>query len=667
MRKSFLVLAIMGFFFAHSYAQVTLCPIFSDNMVMQRETDNAPIWGRGIAGKKITIITSWDNTSYSTMVDASGKWATNVKTPTAGGPYTITISDGSKKKIVLKNVLIGEVWICSGQSNMEMPVEGWGKVNNFSAEEIDANNYKNIRLLTVKHVTSPTPLDNVPVVGDSWLVCDAQNVADFSATAYFFGRELYDVYNIPIGLINTSWGGTIIEAWMSHEAFESIPGQKHNIEAIDSLPTSVEERKNMFNNQYAEWLKEIEQIIENNDVNTASYTSADYDDSSWNNYMMPSVDTAEGTTNAIWWARKVVDIPSSWAGKKLILNLGKIDDNDITYFNGTLVGNTVGYTVERTYDVPASIVTPSKVAIAIQIHDTGGPSGIDCETNDFNIQLAGSNEKIPLAGEWKYKTSIGSSELPSIPTDTSSDPNIHTFLYNAMLHPFVPFAIRGVIWYQGEANVMEAYQYRELMPIMINDWRTKWGYDFPFLIVQLANYKKRVYVPQESVWAELREAQYKTRCDMAGVGMATIIDIGEANDIHPKNKQEVGRRLALNARNIAYNENIPFEGPLYKEYKIEGDKIQIFFSPTTDKEITSLDGGPLTGFEISGPDHVWYKAEAIVVDGGVLVSSPDVPFPLAVRYAWADNPECNLTNGTRLPASPFRTDEWERVSYGNKR
>ncbi len=666
MRKLLLMSVMVATATIQSHAQVSLCPIFSDNMVLQQNTD-APIWGGSKAGKLIKITTSWDGQTYLAKSDSEGAWKTSVKTPAAGGPYTITISDGSRKKTELQNVMIGEVWLCSGQSNMEMPVEGWGKVKDWAAEKADADNYGDIRLLTVTHVINAAPQDNFYADGDGWLVTNAENIANFSATAYFFGRELYKQYGVPIGLINSSWGGTIIETWMSREAFDGIAAQEHNIEAVGNLPESKEDRQRLYMEQYAEWLKETDEIILRDDVNISEYTSVGFDDTSWNDYYMPFVGSAEGTVNSVWWARKIIDIPVDWAGKELTLNLGKVDDNDVTYFNGTSVGSTIGSMKHRTYTIPAEIVNAGKAVIAVRIHDTGGLSGIDCAEDDFSVQLPGSDEKIPLTGNWKYTTSINSSSLPPLPVNTGADPNMHTLLYNTMINPLVPFAIKGAIWYQGENNVSQAYQYRELMPMLIHDWRGKWGYDFPFIMVQLANYMHRVDHPQESAWAELREAQFKTRCRMAGVGMATTIDIGEAGDIHPKNKQEVGRRLALIAQNMAYGEKNAFEGPLYREYRIEGDKIRVLFTFSTNEGMCSSDGRPLRGFEIAGVDHVWHFADAEVADTGIMVSSPDVPFPIAVRYAWADNPDCNLTNGTGLPASPFRTDDWEGVSYGNNR
>ncbi len=647
------------------FAQATLYPLFTDNMVLQRNVD-APIWGEGRPGRIVKVSTSWDSQTYVTKVDKNGQWRTAVKTPDAGGPYTITVSDG-KKRTTLENVMVGEVWLCSGQSNMEMPIEGWGKVLNYKEEERGANVYPNIRLCSVERGTSTVPLDELTLVGDSWQVCDSASVENFSATAYFFGRALNQEYDIPIGLIKSAWGGTMIEAWMSKEAFQNVPEQEANMNAVENLPESAEEREVLFNTQYEEWLEKTNEVLARDDNNISLYTSTDFDDTAWDDIFLPSLGSADGTVNSVWWVRRTVDIPQEWAGRELTLNLGKVDDNDVTYFDGTPVGNTVGSTLTRTYTIPAECVKAGRAVVAIRIHDTGGLSGVDCGEDQFGIALPEGGERLSLVGNWKRHTSVNSSALPPIPVNSSIDPNVHTLLYNAMINPLVPYALRGVIWYQGENNVSQAYQYRDLMPMMINDWRGKWGQEFPFLMVQLANYMQRVDHPEESAWAELREAQLMTRRVMDGVGMVTTIDIGDANDIHPKNKQEVGHRLALVARHLAYGEQLVYEGPLYCGYRVEADKLRVLFSPSSCEGLKASDGGVLKGFELAGVDHVWHEADAEVVDGTVVVSSSDVSFPLAARYAWADNPECNLVNGAGLPASPFRTDDWDGVTRGNRR
>lgn len=673
MKNFLLSLSLFLLSISNVFAQVKLSPLFSDNMVFQQKTDNAPIWGESKPGKTITITTSWDGNKTIAKADEQGQWKTTVKTPEAGGPYTITISDG-KKKTVLNNILIGEVWLCSGQSNMEMPVEGWGHVKNWEQEKIEANNYPNIRFLYVEHTTSSKPTKTLNVPAGGWQVCNSESVAGFSACAYFFGRDIQKYRNVPIGLIDTSWGGTFVEPWTSREALAKMPDQKENLARVDEMPADKAERDLWYKERYNTWVKQINTLDAgyNNGIPTWAQTSAD--DSSWNTVVAPKMFDEQRddikSFDGFFWIRKTIDIPASWVGKELEVSLGAIDDNDITFFNGEEIGSTIGCTLLRTYTIPSRLVKAGKATIAIRIQDTGGLAGIGNITEkDFAIGIKGSKDKTSLAGDWKYALSVKAENAPGMPVDISNNPNEHTVLYNAMIYPIIPFTIKGAIWYQGEANTNQAYQYRELMPLMIKDWRNQWGYDFPFYQVQLANYMARHDEPTESAWAELREAQLLTRQHLENVGMATIIDIGEAGDIHPKNKQEVGHRLALAARANAYGEKITYEGPTYRSYKIDGNTIRVFFNRTQNREgLKTSNGGAVKGFSIAGLDHKWHWADARIEDNNtVVVSSPDVDFPIAVRYAWADNPECNLTNTTGLPASPFRTDDWQGITFGNKR
>ncbi len=667
MRKTLLLLAVAMVQTMASYAQVKLCPVFSDNMVMQQQTDKAPVWGESKPGKTITVTTSWDGKTYTTTADDQGQWKTAVKTPSAGGPYTVTISDGSKKKTVLQNVMIGEVWLCSGQSNMEMPIEGWGKVMNWQQEKAEANNYPNIRLLQAKRVVSSRPLDYLETNNGGWQVCNAENVAEFSSTAYFFGRDIHKYRNVPVGLIDSSWGGTIIETWMSTEAFANLPEQQKNLEYAQQAGGSREEMIAKYQEQHAVWLESVQKKDKGYNGDVATYAQTTFDDSAWKTVSMPQIVQGKEVANTVWWIRKTVDIPKKWSGKELTLHLGTIDDDDICFFNGVEIGRTAGFGVDRTYTIPGKLVKKGKATIAIRIYDGAAPTGINCDVDKFTITRKKDKNTVSLAGDWKYQVSMSKDEAGVAPQNRANNPNVHTYLYNAMINPIVPFAIKGAIWYQGCANVGQAYQYRELMPMMINDWRQKWGYDFPFYMVQLANFLQRNDKPVESDWAELREAQLMTRQHMEKVGMATTIDIGEANDIHPKNKQEVGRRLALAARATAYKEKIVFEGPLYRNYRIEDNAIRIMFARNTAKDMKASDGKALKGFQIAGADRKWHWAEAKIERGTVVVSSPEVAFPMAVRYAWSANPECNLVNGEGLPASPFRTDDWPGVTIDNKR
>lgn len=665
-KKLFIALLLAGSMSAR--AQVKLQPLFTDNMVLQQQAD-VPIWGEDKAGKKVTVTTSWDKRKHTTTTAANGKWKVSVATPKAGGPYSITISDG--KTVRLNNVLIGEVWLCSGQSNMEMPIVGWGN-DYFEAEHKDADNHPNIRLLQLNLVASMTPDNHFTARNNGWTVCNYTNLAPFSATAYFFGRDLEKHLNVPIGLIQTCWGGTVAEAWTGKESLELDPDFTKGLKNLSEMSASKENAMKKYEADKLQWQKNVDSKDAGMKNGKAVWAAPGFNDKSWMTMKVPGLFSQNGLEkfDGLVWFRHTVDIPSSMKGKALTLRLGSVDDIDVTYFNGVRIGQTEGWAKERVYQIPARLVKAGRNVIAVRNLDTGGDGGLYGKTEQFRLTAEGQKgagqgtQEINLSGEWRYKVSTGMLELPAMPANPNGNPNLPTVLYNAMINPLIPYTIKGAIWYQGEANASRAYQYRDLLPLMINDWRSRWGYRFPFYIVQLANFMARHDHPTESAWAELREAQALTT-NLDNTGVSCTIDIGMEKDIHPSNKQDVGHRLALIARAKTYGQNVEFSGPLYKSYEMMGHCIRIHFDHTTGGLKTN-DDRPVTGFAIAGPDHVWHWATATIDGNSVIVSSDKVKFPVAVRYAWADNPACNLYNGANLPAFPFRTDCWNGVTYGVK-
>ena len=664
MKKTlFLLLAVTAM---TAKAQVKLQPLFTDNMVLQQQT-NAPLWGESKPNKKVTVTTSWDKQTYTTTADAKGHWTVSVKTPSAGGPYDITISDG--KPVKLKNVLIGEVWICSGQSNMEMPLAGWGKIKNYEQEIADAN-HPRIRIINVSNATSPVPLNTFETTTGGWQECSPQTIPEFSSTGYFFGRDIEKFQNVPVGLIGTNWGGTIAEAWTSQEALTTMPDFRQAVENVRKMPVTREEREAAYKKELADWYAQSETKEGGFDNGKATFAATDFDDSQWKDVQLPArIDNqGYGYYNGFIWVRRTFDIPANFAGKNLKLELGSVDDNDDTYFNGEHIGHTNGVGENRIYTIPARLVKAGKAVLTVRILNDAGYVGI---IRDNGIMLSidkkspAANEVISLNGTWKSLASTTFKQLPRKPRNMTNEPNLASVLYNAMLHPLIPYAIKGAIWYQGESNEWRAYQYRDLLPTMINDWRTQWGYNFPFYIAQLASFRKQATEPVDARWAELREAQMMTT-NLENTGIICLTDIGDANDIHPKNKQEVGRRLALVARAKTYGEPVVYSGPVYKGYRIEGNTIRISFSHT-DGGLKTNDGyAKIKGFAIAGLDHKFHWADARIDGNDIIVSSPNVTFPIAVRYAWADNPYCNLCNGEGLPAFPFRTDDWPGLTLGKK-
>lgn len=641
-------------------AKIKLPAIFTDNMVLQQQSE-VPFWGEATPAKTVKITTSWNNKTVETTADANGKWKTNIPTPVYGGPFSIEINDG--KKLTLENVMIGEVWLCSGQSNMEMPLAGWGKIMNYQ-QEIEAANYPNIRLFTVQRNISNQPLTEMTAKSGGWVACSPETVADFSAVAYFFGKNLYEKMKIPIGLINSSWGGTIAEAWTSGQSLKTMPDFQSSVAAMQNKSLETKDIKEKYNQDSIAWQRLSEKTDRGLLNGKAVWTDKNRSVVDWKTMKVPDNWENQSLPNfdGVVWFRKTIDIPTDWQNKKLTLNLDMIDDNDITYFNGVEVGHTDGWNLARIYTIPVSLVKAGKAVISVRVFDTGGGGGI--YGNPLLMKLSLSPEKsIPLSGTWQYKIGFNLTEIPAAPV-TWNNPNQPTVLYNAMINPIIPYKIKGVIWYQGESNSDKAYQYRELFPLLIRDWRKQWESDFPFYFVQLANYTPQLPQPSEAAWAELREAQLQT-LHLENTGMAVIIDIGDAKDIHPKNKQEVGHRLSLIAGANTYNENIAFSGPIYESYRMQGNSIRITFKHT-ENGLKTLNDEPLKGFAIAGLDHVFHWADAVIQGNEVVVSCKEVENPIAVRYAWAANPVCNLYNGAGLPASPFRTDDWPGITFGKK-
>lgn len=642
-------------------AQVQLSPLFSDNMVLQQQSQ-VPLWGKAKAGMIVKIKTSWDSKEYVCKADRDGKWQASITTSEAGGPYEISFTTG-KLSQTLKNVMCGDVWLCSGQSNMEMPVRGWGCVNDYEKELADAGNYPLLRVLNIQKASSYSPLENFRVVGDGdgWEVSGEDAIEQFSACGYFFGREIQKSTGVPIGLISAAYGGSCVESWMSEDAIAQIPGLKAFVEKREE----VKRRGINLDSLSAKWVEAILRVDAGAEAGKPVWEQAGFDDSEWSSMEVPGniSKVGLGAWDGVLWYRHEVDIPASWAGKDLIFNLQNVDDDDWTYFNGELIGKTEGFNVYRRYIIPGKYVKAGKNLLSIRLVDLRQDAGLLGEAQ--KLTLACGEEKINISGKWKYR--IGSSqsdidEMPQLVVRRKDYPGNH---YNAMIKPIIPFAIKGVIWYQGETNTSAAYQYRETFPVMIENWRRLWGRDFPFYIVQLANFhKKQSSADEPSSWAELREAQAMTASCVKDAHYCVTLDIGDAEDIHPKNKQEVGRRLALLAEKYSYGQSdLCAASPEMCSYFLEGSSVRINFKNT--KILRTMDGSSaVKGFVLAGGDHKFYFADARIEGSSVIVSCPQVPFPLAVRYAWADNPDCDLCGENGLPVGSFRTDQWPGVTFG---
>lgn len=634
-----------------AFAAIRLPKFFGSHMVLQRQKP-VPVWGWAEAGEKLTVqlvASGALKQSKVTKAEKDGKWKIVLDATEAGGPYQLVIK-GKQASVILDDVLFGEVWLCSGQSNMEMLVN---KVVN-ADEEKKAANFPQIRHFKIPHDRSLTPLEDVS--GGEWLLTSPETVGNFSAVAYFYARELYEKLNVPIGLINSSWGGTQIESWISKEAMQSFDEFK---EPLAQMPRSLDSLSDARKKKLDEKIVE-EQGDFSDPAEVKNWTSTGCDDSKWKTMAVPGyydLKTFAGHDGVIWF-RKEFMLPDSLAGKSLVLNIGAIDDTDRTYINGVKVGESFVKTPEsRTYIIPADLLKAGKNLIVVRIEDLGAIGGIIGKPEQLNLAL--NDYKLSLAGDWKFRIET------SVNTKQFAGANVAgTILYNAMIAPLIPYAMQGAIWYQGESNAPRAYQYRKSFPLMINDWRKRWGNDFPFLFVQLASYGAQGGNSEKgSAWAELREAQALTLKSVPNTGMAVITDIGETADIHPKNKQDVGKRLAYYSLKKVYNKDLVYFGPDYQSFVVKGNTAELVFLNTGSGLKSSDKYGYLRGFEVAGADQKFYWAQAKIQGDKVVVQSEKVVVPVAVRYNWSDdNFEGNLYNKEGLPAAPFRTDSWKGIT-----
>ena len=645
-------------------AEVTLAQIFTDHMVLQR---NQPIkvWGQAEADESIRV--SLADQSFHTRANSQGKWLVELAPLEAGGPHQLTVA--GQNQITLEDVLVGEVWICSGQSNMEMGVAHVDRAE----EAIGEASFPGIRLFTVDKATSLSPRDrwdNDP----SWVACSPETLAQggwggFSATAYFFGRALHQSLGIPIGLIHASWGGTLCEAWTSAEGLRELPDFAPAVESVQRLAEEMETGRFNFEGQMQDWWQQNDP----GDRQRGNWANPDIDTSQWTTMDVPGHWEKAGLEgfDGIVWFRKVITLPDDWQGENLILHLGPIDDADTTFVNGMEVGTTDFWMAGRTYPIQANWFKAGMNTVSVRVLDTGGDGGFYGAPDQLRLENPERKQSLSLAGNWQYRVARSARDWSPLPQRPGNNPNVTTVLYNAMLAPIIPFTIRGAIWYQGESNAGRAYQYRSLFPAMIRDWRQQWQQgDFPFGFVQLANFTPPQSDPGESSWAELREAQSMALSE-PNTGQAVIIDIGDAADIHPRNKQDVGARLALWAKSEVYHQNLVYSGPTYRSMQIEGNRIRLTFdhagSGLRAGRASAASNQPLRSFAIAGKDRQFVWAEARIDGASIVVSSKEIEEPVAVRYAWADNPEgCNLYNQEGLPASPFRTDDWPGITVGGR-
>ena len=625
-------------------------PMFGDNMVLQR---GKPIrfWGWARAGESVRV--EMAGHAATAVSGTDGRWQAELEAPSPGGPYTVKIT-GPEQSVVLHEVLVGDVWLCGGQSNMEL---GLARTRN-GADEIKAAQHPEIRLFMMQKHVAYAP---AAVPQGSWKICSPQTVAEgagFSAVAYFFGRKLQDELHVPIGLIEDCWGGTPAESWMSPESLHKLKDFDAPLAEIERLHAKGGPESGSF---LMNWLDEYDVGSQSN-----NWAAADLNDSSWKPVQIPGgfLELGVADVPSICWFRKELTVPDPLPAGQATLCLGSIEKMDTAYLNGQWVGASSWVENPRAYGIKDGVLKPGRNVLAVRVFKLKPQGGFLSKPDALRLVL-GDQSVIPLAGEWKGALSVDARPPHSLPLTFENYPTMPIVLFDGMIQSVAPLSLRGAIWYQGEANAERAHQYRTLLPAMIGDWRKLFRQgDFPFYIVSLPAFMHHRDQPGDDSWAELREAQALTARTVKNSALAVTIDTGDPDNIHPKDKQVVGERLALCALANEYGEKIPWAGPTFASMTHLPGALKLRFNHTEGGLVVK--GDRPGEFSVAGKDRQWHWAEARMEGDSVIVSSPAVPDPQAARYAWQANPAATLFNGIGLPAVPFRTDNWPGVTDTHK-
>jgi sialate O-acetylesterase len=624
-------------------------PMFGDYMVLQRGKPNS-LWGWAKPGEGVRVEIA--GRTAKAVAGPDGRWQATILPPAPGGPYTIRI-DGPQT-VELHEVMVGDVWLCGGQSNMEL---GLARTRN-GAEEIKSANHPEIRLFTVRQHVSYSP---AAVPQGEWKICSPQTVAEgggFSAVAYYFARRVQEDIHVPVGLIQDCVGGTPAETWTGPETLRRLGG--FNAE-LDELARLKAKGGPEYGNYIMHWYDDYDIGLKGD-----SWAAPDLDDSHWETVHIPGGFAELGVPDApsVCWFRREVTLPDPLPAGRAVLFLGVIEKMDTTTINGRWVGASSWVENPRVYPIREGVLKPGTNLVTIRVFKMKPQGGFLTAADKLRLVL-GDGTVIPLAGEWKGAVSVDARPPHPLPLGFENYPTMPCVLYEGMLQPVAPLAITGAIWYQGEANSERAYQYRTLLPGMIGDWRKRFGQgDFPFYIVGLPAFMHHQDRPVESGWAELREAQALTARTVRNSGLAVTIDTGDPDNIHPADKQIVGERLALCALAQQYGEAIPYQGPTFKSVQHLPGALKLRFDHTDGGLVAK--GGKLGEFSIAGKDRKWQWADARIEGDSIVVSSPAVPEPEAARYAWQSYPAATLYNGAGLPAVPFRTDAWPGITEPSK-
>ncbi len=624
--------------------------LFSDGMIFQENAVD-PIFGMAAPGASVKV--NLGDKDYVAQAKSSGFWSVSVPIPASGPAFSFDVTSGNER-VTVKGARAGEVWLASGQSNMEF-MEIQADDYDLARQQADPN----VCMFNVKKTTAETPIHDVQGV---WESSSANNISHFSAVGLSFAREISNRLQVPVGIINASWGGTPAEAWLSEEALAKDPVTKPILDKYLTDLKYYSSRKTAYDVAMQMWL--TGKSGTDNQGFQNGWVLNVFNDSDWK-----SVAAGQSATQILGrdylgsvWYRKVVTVPDEWYGQPLKLDLATLGAYDITYFNGVRVGMTPQTATDpahltREYAIAPGLVHKGPNLIAVRVFNADGPVGMTGPADEMRLMLPDESATLPLNGEWKFNIEQEldpNTPRPHLPNGPGN-PTSPCELFNGMIAPIIPFRVKGAIWYQGESNVGNSAVYSHLFPNLIQDWRSRWPQsELPFYYVQLANYMPVQADPGESSWANIREIQAKAM-GIPHTGMAVSIDLGAPDDIHPKNKREIGKRLALWALGSTYQVPVLYASPFFKSMQILDSRALITFS---NGSLTTNDDKPPRGFAVAGADHKFFKADAVVSGSVVTVSAPEVLRPVAVRYAWADNPDVNLVNRIGLPAAPFRTDDW---------
>jgi sialate O-acetylesterase len=619
--------------------------VFSDHAVLQRGVPVA-IWGTAGPSQPLTV--SFDGRTFPVTTGTDGKWRVDLPAMRAGGPHSVSVEDGAGNKSILSDILLGDVFLCSGQSNMEFLVKystgAWG------GAFMPAND--NLRFINIAQDSEARPLSDLKTPA-AWQVAGPTTTANTSAVCYYMASAIQAEQNVPVGMINSSWGGTLAQAWISSTGLRSLHAYDAGLDALANYARSPATAK-------AAWSKMVLESWRAGEPDAAvheQWIGAGFEDSDWKS-ITPSVpwegsgDPDLAAFDGIVWYRQTFTLTSAEAKSATAISLGPIDDFDITWINGKVVGVTNGWQLPREYSIAPRILKPGRNVVVVRAVDTGGGGGLWGRTEDRKLTFSDGSTR-PLPTQWRYRIA----GQPNPGTVLPNEPwNGLTNLYNGMIAPLTPYRIRAVAWYQGEANTYSADEYRKLLPLLMSDWRAAFRQpDLPFLIVQLANYGSVATTPGPSSWAALREAQRRAVNADPHAALTVSIDFGDRSDIHPAQKAIIGQRLARNARAVVYGENVTPGGPEATAVSRSGNDLIIRFK-NTNGGLRTYSSNMAIAFEVCSSDDACAYVNAIPNGDIVTLKGANTASAASVRYAWADSPYVNLYSADDLPAVPFQLD-----------